>query len=139
MTIELIPLGTMKADLRTPLGLAGTPAGHRMIYEVETGRFEGERINATLKGNSAADWLTVGPDGTGTVDVRALVETDDGALVFIQYQGRTDVTQGGRAPVYIAPRFETGDERYRWLNQVQAVGKGSFDGRTLTYELYEIR
>ena len=47
--------------------------------------------------------------------------------------------QNGRAPVYIAPRFDTGDDRYRWLNGVQAVGKGRFDGRTLTYELCEVR
>jgi Protein of unknown function (DUF3237) len=71
--------------------------------------------------------------------VRALVETDDGALVFIQYNGRVDVSRRGAAPVYSAPRFETGDDRYRWLNRVQAVGKGTFDGRTLRYELYEVR
>jgi hypothetical protein len=41
--------------------------------------------------------------------------------------------------VYSTPRFETGDDRYRWLNRMQAVGKGTFDGRTLRYELYEVR
>ena len=46
---------------------------------------------------------------------------------------------GAGAPVYATPRFETGDERYRWLNRVQAVGKGVLHGSTLTYELYELR
>lgn len=71
--------------------------------------------------------------------MRALVETHDGALVFIQYNGRVDVSRRDAAPVYSAPRFETGDDRYRWLNRVQTVGKGTFDGRTLRYELYEVR
>jgi hypothetical protein len=41
--------------------------------------------------------------------------------------------------VYATPRFETGDERYRWLNRIQAVGKGAFDGTTLAYQVYELR
>ena len=65
-----------------------------------------------------------------------LAETHDGASVFLQYNGRVDLSVPN-APIYIAPRFETGDERYRWLNHVQAVGKGTLDDRALTYRLYE--
>ena len=44
-------------------------------------------------------------------------------------------------PLYIAPRFETGDERYSWLNKVQAVGKGKVDfaRSAIAYRLYEVR
>jgi len=91
-----------------------------------------------MKGSAAADWLTLGPDGTGSLDVRALLETHDGALVFIHYTGRVDTTVPG-APVYATPRFDTGDDRYRWLNRVQAVAKGSFDGTTLVYDVFELR
>ena len=76
------------------------------------------------------------------VDVRFTLETDDGALVYIQYDGRFDVTGGpGSAPLYVAPRFETGDARYAWLNKIQAVGKGTFDPETnvVLYEWYEVR
>jgi hypothetical protein len=137
MTLELLPLATMTAVLDTPFVLDGTPAGNRWIFEVASARIDGDRIRGTLKGRAAADWLLVAPDGTGMLDVRALIETDDGALVFVQYQGRVDVTAGG--PTYATPRFETGDDRYRWLNKVQAVAKGTLDGTTLTYELYELR
>jgi hypothetical protein len=139
MTLELVPLGTMTAELRQPLLLRGTPVGDRLIYEVESGRIEGDRLNGKLKGQSAADWLVASPDGTGTLDVRALVETDDGALVFLYYTGRVNLAAGPGAPLYATPRFETGDERYRWLNTVQAVGKGTLRGSTLSYELYELR
>lgn len=137
MTLELVPLCTMVAELATPFVLDGTPAGNRWIFEVSSARIDGERIRGTLKGRAAADWLLVAPDGTGMLDVRALIETDDGALVFVQYPGRVDVSAGG--PTYATPRFETGDERYRWLNKIQAVAKGRLEGTTLTYDMYELR
>ena len=137
--LELIPFATMVAELRAPLMLAGTPAGTRLIFEVESGSIKGDRINATMKGSANADWLVIGPDGTGTLDVRALAQTDDGALVYIQYFGRVDTSAGLGAPVYATPRFETGDERYAWLNKIQVVGKGFTEGSTLTYDLYELR
>jgi hypothetical protein len=43
------------------------------------------------------------------------------------------------ATVYTAPRFETGDERYTWMNKIQAVAKGVISGGVLRYELYELR
>ncbi len=67
-----------------------------------------------------------------------VMQTDDGALVFVHYAGRVDATVPA-APIYATPRFDTGDDRYRWLNRLQAVAKGRFDGCILTYELYELR
>ena len=132
---ELVHLATMSGPVGKPLVLKNGPAGTRAIFEVqEGGRFEGDRIKGSLKPGANGDWLTTGPDGTSTLDVRMVVETDDGALVFIQYHGR--VRDG---VLYSAPRFETGDDRYRWLNSIQAVGKGSSDGGITTYELYEVR
>jgi hypothetical protein len=139
MALELIPLCTMVAELDDPLVLANTPAGTRVVVAVQTFTIEGERIRGTNKGTMAADWLTIGPDGTATLDVRAMVETDDGALIYVYYQGRRDFSQGMDAPIYTAPKFETGDERYGWLNKIQAVGKGMTNGSALTYEIYELR
>jgi hypothetical protein len=74
------------------------------------------------------------------LDVRATLETDDGALIFIQYNGRCDFSDpSAPGPVYTTPRFETGDARYAWLDKVQAVMKGRSDGRTLiAYRMYEV-
>src|SRR5256885_16809383 len=99
----LVRRASTAATLSRPFRLTGTPVGNRVIFEVESGSLDGERIRAKLKGAAAADWLAVGPDGTGTIDVRVLVETDDGALVFIQYQGRVD-SNSPSGPVYIADR-----------------------------------
>jgi hypothetical protein len=38
-----------------------------------------------------------------------------------------------------APQFETGDERYRRLNNTQAVGIGTFARGTVTHDVYALR
>ena len=121
--------------------LAGTPAGDRMVFTVTEGVVTGDRLRGRSVG-AGADWFVAGPGGIGSLDVRFTLETDDGALVLLQYNGRTDIAGGpGAAPVYVAPRFETGDERYRWLNTTLAIGKGTFDPveLTITYDWYEVR
>jgi hypothetical protein len=142
VTIELIPLCTIRASLSAPFLLPETPSGTRVIVEVESFEVTGDRLRGHLKGRAAADWLTIDGRAQGTVDVRALLETDDGALVYVTYRGRLDLSGGaGSAPVYTAPLFETGDDRYVWLNRIQAVAKGetSEDGESLVYEVFEIR
>ena len=138
MAIDLVPLCTLDIRLGEPMVVGDGPAGTRLIYEVLEATLDGDRIRGKMKGNASADWFVL--NGTvGTLDVRATLETDDGALVFAQYRGRTDVSSGAGAPIYVAPTFETGDERYAWLNVVQAVGKGTLDGDRLTYEWFEVR
>jgi hypothetical protein len=139
VAVELIPLCTMVAELEDPLVLTNTPAGTRVVVAVTSFTVNGDRLKGTNKGTAGADWLTIGPDGTGTLDVRAMMETDDGSLIYVYYQGRRDFSEGLDAPLYTAPKFEAGDERYGWLNKIQAVGKGMVDGSTLTYEIYEVR
>ncbi|MFI6099631.1 DUF3237 domain-containing protein [Lentzea sp. NPDC051213] len=137
--MELVPLGTMTATLRKPYLLPKTPAGDRLIYEVGAAKFEGERLRGEMHGTSSADWLTIGPNGIATLDVRSVLRTHDDAYVYLYYSGRVDVSNGFNAPLYAAPLFETGDDRYRWLNSIQAVSKGVIDGQVLTYEVCEVR
>jgi len=134
--IELVPLGRMTIGLRDPMVLPGTPGGTFVIAELASAHFEGERLKADAKGSANADWLTIGADGTAAIDVRVLLETDDGALIYLQYAGRLNLAD---QTVIAAPLFQTGDERYAWLNGVQAVAKGKTDGSTLVYDFHEVR
>ena len=135
VTIELVPLCTATITLADPLVLPNTPSGTRVIVEVIDAVYEGERLSGKHKGVAAADWMTIGPEGTGTLDVRGPLETHDGALVYVTYRGRLDLSvPPGSAPTYAAPLYETGDERYAWLNRIQAVAKGTIDGQKLTYD-----
>jgi hypothetical protein len=81
------------------------------------------------------DWVLARPDGSLLLDVRLVLETDDGAAIYMTYRG---VAKDGAAWIRTAPQFETGDERYAWLNSVQAVATGQSGGTSVTYEVYQL-
>jgi len=113
-----------------------------MVFEIASVQVKGDRLSGEMLGAAAADWVTVGPEGTGTLDIRETIRTDDGATIFVQYQGKLDLSKGMQFPMtaYVAPRFETSDERYAWLNRIQAVGKGTLnEDLSVDYEWYEVR
>ena len=138
--MELIPLCTLDATIGGMHLIGAGPAGARTIAEFSGGSVTGERLNGTVKGNAAADWMRTSKDGNASLDVRVVVETDDGALIYITYEGRADWSEGpGTKSIFMAPKFETSDERYTWLNAVQAVGKGELGAGTVSYEIAEVR
>src|SRR5687768_16927427 len=119
MPLELIPLCDIDITLREPIFVGSGPAGMRLVYEVGEGKVSGERLSGTVLGNAAADWVTVNGT-TVTLDVRVTMGTDDGAVIYSHYSGRSVFTGDPSAhPIYVAPYFETGDERYAWLNTIQ--------------------
>lgn len=142
MTIELVPLYNLRMEAGPMRMLPNGPMGTRIIVPILEGRVEGERVRGSTR-ELTGDWLTVSPDGQiGSLDVRGLLETDDGALILTSYTGRTDFSSGpGSAPLYGAPTFETGDERYSWINRIQAVSKGalSADLSEITFDVFEVR
>jgi len=141
MAIELVSLCTMRIQGKPPIEIGTGPAGTRLVFEVTNVEVQGDRLRGQMEG-IAGDWILIGPEGTGTIDVRATLRTDDGASIFVQYNGRLDASRGLQLPmtVYVAPRFETGDERYAWLNRVQAVGKGTInEDLSVDYEWCEVR
>lgn len=137
--LELVPICKATIPVNETIVVGETPTGTLMIGELRDTRFEGERLTASQRGSASADWLTLTPSGIGIVDVRLTLETDDGALVLVEYSGRIEMATG---VAYTAPTFRTGDDRYRWLNGIQAVGRGHFDADAMlvTYPMiYELR
>jgi hypothetical protein len=145
-------LFSMTADLERDKvqELGATPHGNRRIFYVKGGSFEGPRLKGyVLPGG--ADWLLVRPDGAREVDVRITLRTDDGHLIYVTYRGiihsSPDVTQRmarGEAvdpsEYYFrtAPFFETGSEKYGWLNRLVAVGVGERTPTGVAYMVYAI-
>ena len=85
--LELEPLMTLRGELRQPpTDVGATPSGTRQIHDLVGGRFEGPKLRGTVL-PSGGDWLLVGADGVGRLDVRATLETEDGARIYVQYPG----------------------------------------------------
>ena len=76
----------MHADLEAPQVLAATPAGMRQIFIVKGGSVVGQRINGKIL-PGGGDWALVRTDGVVQLDVRATLQTDDGALIYGTYSG----------------------------------------------------
>jgi hypothetical protein len=121
-------------DVSIPSMIPGGPSGTRVTVQVDGGSFTGPRLSGFVVGPSA-DWATVRADGTIEIDVRLLLRTDDGADIYMSYSG---YGLDGGARLRTAPVFEAGDERYAWLNTVQAVSTGSSDGTAVDYQVYAL-
>jgi hypothetical protein len=106
------------------------PAGTRAIITMPEGRLVGRGIDASTTDGANADWMLIGPDGTGTADARVSVTTPDGATIYLHGSGRCDLSGGFDAGTVLigSAFFETSDERYRWLNKVHAVFRGTVIG-----------
>ena len=126
-----------------------TPGGLRRIAPVNGGTFSGERLRGTVHGGS--DWVINRADGVMVVDVRLTLESEDGALIYLTYQGRflaaNDAMRRFGKGELLAPhefslaivaKFECGDERYSWLNNAIVVGTGEQTPTGPIYTLFEV-
>jgi hypothetical protein len=141
MSDQTIPaefLYHLHLDVGSPTFVSGAPGGTRIIAEVTGGTFEGPRLKGTVGPGPAGDWVTVRADGTMVLDVRLILTTDDGAAIFVSYTGlmrNVDGVMQARG----APLFETGDERYAWLNGVLGVGIGTAGAGGVDYDVYALK
>ena len=122
-----------------------------MNFYVSGGDCRGPRLNGRFL-PVGADWLTLRQDGIALLDVRATLETDDGALIYIAYNGVADLGEDGyqrfldgdpvtRFTIRAVPRFITSHPDYLWLNRLQCVniGEGNLDESFAAYDVYALR
>jgi hypothetical protein len=131
-------------------GLRGT----RIIFPFQNGFVKGNKINGKIS-SCSAEWGLIADSTTFKVDVRATIETSDGALIYMTYTGYNHADEkkfaminAGRAnelspsDYYFrtALTFETGSPKYAWLNYTVAVGIGSLpESGKVFYRVYAIK
>jgi hypothetical protein len=122
--------------LYAPLEAAQEIDSSLYVYNVRPGGWvKGPRINGTLLA-PGGDWFRVLPSGASRLDVRATIKTDDGALIYITYNGifkdseetesrasKGEVLTAKDLYFVIAPTMQTSAKKYDWLNAVQCIGK----------------
>jgi hypothetical protein len=74
----------LDATLGAPLDVGDVAAGHRRIVPLTGGTFSGPKINGTLFPGASADWQIMQADGTALGDIRYVLRTDGGDLLYVQ-------------------------------------------------------
>jgi len=143
-------LFTLTGRVSSPQEIGASPSGQRRIVPIEGGDFKGPKLRGMVL-PGGADWMLVRPDGVAQINVRMTLQTDDGDLIFMKYggfrHGPTDVMDRlarGEAVepteyyFRITPLFETGSQKYAWLNKIITIGAGHKLANGPVYYVYEI-
>ena len=145
------PLFRITMKLPPALDLGDTPHGHRRIFTVSGGSFQGDRLRGKVLPEASSDLLLVRADDSCRQDVRLILETDDGATILMTYRGIRHATPEvsarlarGEAVAHsdyylrTAPFFETASPTYAWLNRIVSIGVGERQAAGVSYEVFEI-
>lgn len=122
-----------------------------MVFNVDDASIDSPRVKAKVL-KPSGDWIRVQPNGNWKLDVRLLMELDDGAPLYVTYNGvfKMSAELGARlqtgeaipgSEMYFrsAPYFETSSQKYAWLNDILAIGKmRSFGGGSVVYDIFEV-
>ena len=147
--MKLIPLMELQGRIVSNTSIGKTPTGTRSIALLSGGSFTGDRLTGQIL-SPAADWLLIDDAGYGQIDVRLTLATADGAHIYMRYTGVLEFnnkvnqafasgtsTEFGDSNFITQPRFETGDQRYAWLNHVVAVAEGRLLEGGVQYRVFE--
>lgn len=125
-------------SLEPGVELGKTPVGKRVIYAIKGGTFEGPKLKGKVRA-IGGDWVLRLDSLTTKLDVRLLLETEDGQLISSTYNGFVRTNPDGTTYWRIAPVFETSSKKYEWLNHLIAVGVGKFSEGGVAYDVYAIK
>ena len=144
------PLFAFQANVAKPSIIGMTPGHDRRVGVITGGSFEGERLRGKiLPGGS--DWQSLRSDRTLTLDVRCIMETDDGHLIGMTYRGmrhgpkevlerigRGEAVSPSESYMRTVPLFETASDRYSWMNQLVSVAIGHRLATGPVYQVFEV-
>jgi hypothetical protein len=149
--LGLEPLLKARIALGAPQELGDAPHGRRRIIPITGGEFSGARLSGRVLAGGA-DWQVVRRDGVAELEARYTLQTSDGALIYVANSGyrhgpadiirRLSAGEAVDPAAYYmrtTPRFETGDERYAWLNRVVCVASGARRAAEVELEVFEVQ
>jgi hypothetical protein len=139
----------LEAVLGEPLDFGEVSQGHRRIVPQIGGSFEGPDVKGKLLPGASADWQIVLPDGTVLGNIRYTLQTDDGALLYVQSRGvrhgsaevlarlaRGEDVDASEYTFRTSTQIETASARLDWLNKGVFVSVGGRLQGAVIYETY---
>lgn len=141
----------VSADLDEPQVIDDGPLGTRRIMYMKRGSFAGPRLKGQVL-PGGGDWVLLRGDGVAKLDIRLTLRTDEDDLIYVSCDGILDIAPEVRRRIMAGedvdaseyyfrttPVFETGAERYRWLNRLVAVGVGRRTPTGMVTDVFAVR
>ena len=113
------------------------------------GSFTGPRLSGTLIPGASADWQIIQPDGTALGDLRYTLQTESGALLYVQARGvrhgsaevlarlgRGEEVDPSEYVFRTSTRIETAASELDWLNKGVFVSVGGRRPAGVIYDTY---
>ncbi|MDA0241264.1 MAG: DUF3237 domain-containing protein [Proteobacteria bacterium] len=148
--IELAHVFDMQITLAPPKEVGAIPTGNRRVIDITGGTFEGKRIRGTVLGGGA-DYQLIRADGSAFLDARYTLETDDGALIYVQNAGfrhgppevlaalaRGDDVDPDSYYMRASATLETSAEQYDWVNRAIFLNTGKRLAAAVELNMYEV-
>ena len=139
----------LEAVLGDPLDVGEVGQGRRRIVPLTGGAFTGPELNGKLLPGASADWQIVRPDGTALGDIRYTLQTDGGALLYVQSRGvrhgsaevlarlaRGDDVDASEYVFRTSTQIETASRDLDWLNTGVFIGVAGRRRGGVIYETY---
>jgi hypothetical protein len=139
----------LEAVLGEPLDLGEVSQGRRRIVPLTGGTFSGPELDGKLLPGASADWQIVLADGTALGDIRYTLQTDNGALLYVQSRGvrhgspevlerlgRGEDVDASEYTFRTSTQIETASRELAWLNKGVFIGVGGRHAGHVVYETY---
>jgi hypothetical protein len=147
---ELRLLYASVIEVEEPILIGISGYGERRIIGIKGGTFSGLRLHGRVL-PGGADWQVIRSDGITEIEARYTLETHDGARIYIENPGLRHgpkevmerLVSGKEVDpkayyFRTTPRFETGVEKYKWLNGIIAVAVGERRAQQVLITVYEL-
>jgi Protein of unknown function (DUF3237) len=140
----------LEAAVGEPLQFGDTTEGHRRIVPLTQGTFAGPLLGrGRLVPGASADWQTILADGTALGDIRYTLQTDTGAVLYVQSRSvrhgspevlgrlaRGEQVDPSEYTFRTATQIHTAEPALDWLNKGVFVGVAAREASGVIYEIY---
>ena len=146
---RLTQIYRLEATLGAVLDLGNVAPGRRRIVPLTGGTFTGPELNGNLLPGVSADWQIVLADGTALSDIRFVLQTDSGDLLYVQSRGvrhgspevlarleRGEDVDASEYTFRTSTQIETAAAGLDWINKGLFISVGGRQPGGVIYETY---
>ncbi|KAL4860927.1 hypothetical protein BDV12DRAFT_180946 [Aspergillus spectabilis] len=144
----LIHLFTLRCAVDPPLEIGKGPYGRRRCVPITGGTVRGKYLNGEVV-PGGADFMLVEENETTHVNTNYVIKSDDGAYIYIRTEGTRSgppevlkaLMEGGEVGpsqywFHLYIKLETGNEKYKWMNNRVIVGRATRVKGEVAYDAY---